>query len=150
MKNTVVNPQLARLLAKFSRVLPPRLSAALYYRFLAKFNMGAALYSETPLTFAPGFKMNLMRGDTSHGSIVFTGCYELALSRRIHEIGHKLGGTMIDAGANYGYFSLIWAAAQPDNRVIVAAQHRDQRIALEHRRRIGIGHIGIAAGQFRA
>ena len=62
--------------------------------------------------------MNLMSTDVCHGSIAFTGCYELSLTRRLCEIANKEGGTLIDAGANYGYYSLLWLAAKPTNRVI--------------------------------
>ncbi|MCB1209645.1 MAG: FkbM family methyltransferase [Verrucomicrobiales bacterium] len=59
-----------------------------------------------------------MSTDVCHGSIAFTGCYELPLTRRLCEIAKTEGGTLIDAGANYGYYSLLWTAAKATNRVI--------------------------------
>jgi len=118
MKHFTIPPFISGLLVKFSRALPPKLGATFYYRILSRLRMGAAAYTNTPLAFAPGFKMNLMPGDTCHGSIAFTGCYELPLTRRMREIAQRDGGTLIDAGANYGYYSLIWTAARTENRVI--------------------------------
>lgn len=62
--------------------------------------------------------MNLEPTDSGHGCIAFTGCYELDLTRRI--LGHSRteGGLLVDVGANYGYFSLLWVAARAGNRAI--------------------------------
>lgn len=80
--------------------------------------MGEVAYQRAPMKFAPGFCMNLMPGDSCHGSIAFSGCYELKLTRRLCHIARTEGGMLIDAGANYGYYSLLWTAARPDNRVV--------------------------------
>ena len=61
--------------------------------------------------------MQLLPGDLISDSIAFTGIYELALSRRLCELAGK-GGTLVDVGANMGYFSLLWAAARADNRCV--------------------------------
>jgi FkbM family methyltransferase len=81
-------------------------------------NLGSAAFREAPLRFAPGFRMNLKHGDSCHGCIAYSGCYELPLTRRLCDIAHKEGGVLIDAGSNYGYYSLLWTAARPDNRAI--------------------------------
>jgi FkbM family methyltransferase len=61
--------------------------------------------------------MILWPTDEGHSNIAFTGFYELELSERLTKhAGH--GGLMIDVGANYGYFSLLWAAASSRNRVM--------------------------------
>jgi len=113
-----MNHGLARLLTIFCRNLHPRLGASVYYRWLSRFDLGEAACKNAPLRFAPGCHMDLMAGDCCHGCIACTGCYELPLSRRLADIARKEGGVLIDAGVNYGYYSLIWAAAHPDNRVI--------------------------------
>ncbi len=105
------------LLTQFCRSLPPRLAASFYYRVISRMNLGNAPYLGAPLVFAPGFKMNLLKGDSCHGSIAFSGCYELPLTRRLCEIAKAEGGMLIDAGTNYGYYSLLWTAARQDNRV---------------------------------
>jgi FkbM family methyltransferase len=60
--------------------------------------------------------MELIPGDVISDSIAFTGIYELQLSRHVHRLA-KQGGTLIDVGANLGYFSLLWAAASSTNHV---------------------------------
>jgi FkbM family methyltransferase len=59
---------------------------------------------------------NLSPGDVIGDYLAFTGIYELESSRRIIELG-RAGGTLIDVGANMGYFSLLFAQAHPNNRV---------------------------------
>lgn len=76
--------------------------------------------------------MSLWPTDEGHSNIAFTGFYELHLSKRLNDHARH-GGLMIDVGANYGYFSLLWAAASSQNRVIAfeasprnhAALHRN-------------------------
>lgn len=60
---------------------------------------------------------DLLPGDVISDSIALTGMYELAASLRTVELGRQ-GGLLVDAGANLGYFSLLWAAANPANKVI--------------------------------
>jgi len=62
-------------------------------------------------------KMDLLTTDEGHSNIAFTGFYELELSREISRQAQE-GGLMVDVGANYGYFSLLWAGAKPGNRVV--------------------------------
>jgi len=63
--------------------------------------------------------MRLLPTDEGHSDIAFTGFYELPLSRIIAAHARKSGGgLMVDVGANYGDFALLWAAASPQHRVI--------------------------------
>jgi FkbM family methyltransferase len=75
------------------------------------------LYDKAPLDFAEGIVMQVVPGDVISDSIAFNGVWELSLSRRVTKAA-KVGGLMVDVGANLGYFSLLWAAARPDNRVL--------------------------------
>lgn len=52
-----------------------------------------------------------------HGCIAFLGFYELPLTRRIVKLAQK-GGLLVDVGANYGYFSLLWGSQKKGNRTI--------------------------------
>ncbi len=61
--------------------------------------------------------MELVPGDRLSDLIAFTGTHEPYLSSRVIELGRK-GGTMIDIGANLGYFSLLWASCNPGNQSI--------------------------------
>ena len=76
----------------------------------------AALFQDAPLAFRSGLRMTLNPDCLIHQSIAFTGCYELSLSRRLLRHARQ-GGVLVDVGANYGYFALLWAAQRPGNRV---------------------------------
>ncbi len=43
-----------------------------------------------------------------------TGVYELEATRILCRVA-RAGGLLVDVGANYGYFSLLWAATRPHN-----------------------------------
>lgn len=62
-------------------------------------------------------KMQLCASDIGHQSVYSNGFYELSLSRRIRKLA-RAGGLMVDVGANYGYFSMLWLANNPGNRCI--------------------------------
>lgn len=75
----------------------------------------ASLYRGAELRYAAGVRMDLVPGDAISGYLAFTGIYEPTLTRRVIQLA-KSGGTFVDVGANLGYFSLLWAAANPANR----------------------------------
>jgi len=76
-----------------------------------------ALYEEASLSFAPGAVMELMPGDVISDSIALAGVYELELTRRLIRLARR-PGMLVDVGANLGYFSLLWTAANPGNRAV--------------------------------
>ena len=61
--------------------------------------------------------MRLRPGDVAHGEIAFLGFTELGLTRVVAERARQ-GGLLVDVGANWGYFTLLWLAARADNRVV--------------------------------
>jgi FkbM family methyltransferase len=75
------------------------------------------LYDNAQLDFAPGVGMQLIPGDIVSDSIALLGVYDHSLSRIVFRLA-KQGGLLVDVGANLGYFSLLWANARPENRVI--------------------------------
>jgi FkbM family methyltransferase len=75
------------------------------------------LFTSAKLEFSPQVRMRLLPGDIISEWIAFTGIYELTLTRLVAGLARS-GGLLIDVGANLGYFSLLWAASRPDNRVI--------------------------------
>jgi FkbM family methyltransferase len=75
------------------------------------------LFENANLEFAPHISLKLMSTDIAHKVIAFCGFYELPVSRRIVQLA-KAGGLIVDVGANYGYYSCLWAAAKDKNRVI--------------------------------
>ena len=102
------------------RHCPPAIADSLYWRIFYK-RQAMPLYAEyferAPLAAAPGVAMSLSNKDSMHGMIAFTGWYERELTARIRSRAVR-GGVLVDVGANWGYFSLIWAAANTTNRVI--------------------------------
>ena len=114
------------------RLLPNRLKASAYYRYYhARHNEWLGLFEAAPLALAPRLAMyGLIPGDVISGNIAFTGFYELAASQRLLQLASR-GGLLVDVGANMGYFSLLWAGANPSARVI-AFEAAPRNIALFH------------------
>jgi len=83
------------------------------------------------LEFAPVRMKALLPTDCGHRQIAWCGFYELDLSRRISSLA-KTGGCLVDVGANAGYFSCIWAAANPLNEVY-AFEPSPRNLAMLHR-----------------
>jgi len=69
------------------------------------------------LVFDKHVRLDLSKTDWGHKSIIFNGFYELALSRAIAKYGAE-GGLLVDVGANYGYFSCLWASKNSLNKVL--------------------------------
>jgi FkbM family methyltransferase len=102
----------------FLRLLPDRLRMSAWARlYRPTSECWHVLYQGAPLRFAKHVSMDLLPGDVISDSIAFTGIYELARTRRLVGIARQ-GGTMIDIGANLGYFSLLWAAGASGNRCL--------------------------------
>jgi len=99
------------------RYAPLTLRTKIYYRLFRNKKRVPYLFRNAPLEIAPAIRMDPFEGDEGHGQIAFTGFYELTLSRRLCQLA-KAGGVLVDVGANYGYFSLLWAAQKPGNRVV--------------------------------
>src|SRR5207302_5254012 len=91
----------------------------------------ARLFEASPLIFAPSVQMQLHPGDFGHKCIALTGLYELPMSRLAVELARE-GGLLVDVGANYGYFSLLWAAARPENQVLAFEGSPRNLSALRH------------------
>ncbi|MFM6349397.1 MAG: FkbM family methyltransferase [Dolichospermum sp.] len=90
----------------------------LYYRFFSKkLDKFPHLFDLASLEFAPNTRLKLEPKDVGHQVIAFCGFYELELTLKIVSLA-KEGGLFVDVGPNYGYFSCLWAAANPENRVI--------------------------------
>lgn len=97
---------------------PHRVRTWLYYKlYHLRSEAYAELFNDAELVFAPQTLMSLHRGDAISNQIAFTGFYELAMSRLVANLARKEGGLMVDAGANIGYFTLLWASAGAQNRV---------------------------------
>lgn len=100
------------------RVTPVGLRTRLYFHlYRSRRAQFSALYESAPLHYAPGMRMRLMPSDEGHSCIALTGVYEPVLTRQLVRTAQK-GGVLVDVGANYGYYSLLWAAQRSDNRVM--------------------------------
>jgi FkbM family methyltransferase len=75
------------------------------------------LYQAASLQYSPLVAMELVPGDIISDQIAFTGIYELGLTRRVAKLAAQ-GGTLVDIGANLGYFPLIWVGCNPANSCI--------------------------------
>ena len=99
------------------KVLPERFRVSTLHRFYRPADpRWRHLFAEAELRAAPGIKVELLATDFMHAEIAFTGAYERELTRRLATLAER-GSVLVDVGANIGYFSLIWAARNPSNRV---------------------------------
>ncbi len=100
------------------KIKPLWLREKLFYKFyFQQTNELSNLFENANLEFAPQISLKLMPTDVSHKMLAFCGFYELPVSRRIAKLA-KADGLMVDVGANYGYYSCLWAAAGAKNRVL--------------------------------
>jgi len=106
--------------ASLLRHLPPRIADSIYWRFYSRRQHLPAyqpLFESARLASAPGISMALDPKDHMHGMIAFTGFYERSLTALVRQRA-ECSGLLVDVGANWGYFTLLWAAANPANKVI--------------------------------
>lgn len=97
-------------------MIPERLQESVFQRWLrVLLPRCPGIYQNAPLRHAATTLMDLHPGDVGHGMIAAYGYYELPLTRMIKNIALREGGMLLDVGANYGYFSLLWTALRPDN-----------------------------------
>jgi FkbM family methyltransferase len=100
------------------RILPERLRARALNRLYRPVDRRwSHLFAAAELLYAPEIRVELVPTDFMHVEIAFTGCYERKLTNQVVRLA-KHGGVLVDVGANIGYFSLLWAASAPANRVV--------------------------------
>ena len=113
-------------------MLPRRLRGPAYYRlYQRRAAQYAGLFDAAELAYARGTMLKLHPGDVSHGEIAFTGVYELGLTRRLVALARR-GGVLCDVGANYGYYTCLWAAQRRANTVLAYEPSEKNRSALSH------------------
>lgn len=99
------------------KIRPLWLREKLFWNFYYQTNNFSDLFEKATLEFSPQTHLKLIPTDIGHKQIAFLGFCELLPSRRISQLA-KDGGLMVDVGANYGYYSCLWAAANPNNQVV--------------------------------
>lgn len=98
--------------------LPPVLADKIYWHLLRGFVRSLpGAFVAAPLRLCPSVFMNLNTSDTAHGHLALVGVYEPELSSIFTKLSSP-GGTLVDVGANYGYYSLLWCGLNPNNRSI--------------------------------
>lgn len=107
------------MIKKILDVLPKKVSQSVFHRFMyPPRSRWHPLYENASLAYAPSVSVHLRPQDRMHGQIAFLGYYEELLSRKVVELAKDRGGCFVDVGANIGYFSLLWAAQSPNNKVV--------------------------------
>ena len=82
----------------------------------ARLDLSKIHSSNVPLYFNSAIRLDLESKDIGHRQIILNGFYELHLTRKILSLASE-GGLLVDVGANFGYFSSLWAAIG-QNKVI--------------------------------
>jgi len=100
------------------KIKPLWLREKIYWKLYSKkVKQYENLFENASLEFAPKTYLKLMSSDVGHQQLAFTGFYERDVTLGIVKLS-TLGGLMVDVGANYGYYSCLWASAGTSNHVI--------------------------------
>lgn len=91
------------------------------------------------LAHAPRLQLLVVPGDLVSNALLTSGVWEPELSAALLADATR-GGLLVEVGANLGYFSLLWAEAAPDNRVI-AFEPAPRNLGLM-RRSIALNNLG--------
>src|SRR5438309_3634728 len=121
--------RLAQMLARVCRRWPePRpIRTAAYYTGEALARQGGRLVG----TLESGSEIVLDPRDHGHREIYFTGLYEGPTTALFHKVATK-GWTVLDVGANAGYFSLLaWDLGGPDSSIHAFEPHPELADLLE-------------------
>ena len=97
--------------------MPPSLRLGVAMRWFRKKDKYKYLYKNSGLYLNPAIKMDLLPGDVVSDSIALTGMYEHEKAKRLVQIARD-GKTLVDVGANLGFFSLLWASVDQKNKVV--------------------------------
>jgi len=97
-------------------IRPLWLREKLFWRLLHRREMAESVFQDVPLEFCPAARMDVSSGCVSHRQIAMLGYLDREFSKIILRIARERGGLMVDVGANWGYFTCLWAAASPTTR----------------------------------
>lgn len=100
------------------RIHPLWLREKVFWHFYAmRPEIAPSLFEAAPLLFARNIRLKLQPSDIGHRQIACLGYVERELSRTVAGHGAN-GGLLVDVGANYGYYTCLWAGASDGNRVV--------------------------------
>jgi FkbM family methyltransferase len=100
------------------KVRPLWLREKIYYLLFSKKSSEHMNSFETiPLEFNSKIRLKLEPKDIGHQCIALCGFYELQITQRIVQLSQE-GILLVDVGANYGYYSCLWAGANSQNKVV--------------------------------
>lgn len=121
------------MIGKILRLLPIKIANSLVAHFVLKNRIKYLdkYYSNVELRHSSSIKMNLNKSDIGHQYLAFTGVYESDLTKKILAIKTKKNGLMVDVGANYGYYSLLWSDNAKYNKTICFEASPKNLCALE-------------------
>lgn len=102
------------------RLCPEFLRGPLWYRVYRGRPGYDSLYKRAEMRYAKGYAMhNLVPTDYISQCVAFMGFFERWLSQRMRGLASAgEAKRLVDVGANMGYFSLIWLAADERNEVV--------------------------------
>lgn len=114
--NPYSNMALFRNLIRLVR--PHRLREGLFWRLRSyQHCLSPDEFGDIRLEYAPTVSLALKPTDIAHQQIACLGYMERSLTKLILSMATR-GGLLVDVGANYGYFTCLWAAAKATNKVI--------------------------------
>lgn len=132
------------MITQFLRYIPVRFANVILARiiFKTKLKNKAQIFRGVTLRSNKLVRLDLNPHDIGHQYLAFTGVYEYELTKIILNLASKTSGLMVDVGANYGYYSILWASKNINNKSIAfeaspknfnAIQNNIQINKLEHK-----------------
>lgn len=109
------------LLVKILYLLPSRLSELIYYRLIRSRSKLFPTPKSVCLRYQPTTTIALTSADHMHRIIGFLGVYERTMTRYLLDLA--IQGTLVDVGANIGYYSCLWLGKSEKNTVIAFEPH---------------------------
>lgn len=72
--------------------------------------------SDISVLGSPKLRLDLSATDFGHRQIIFNGFYEWQVTKKLVRLAGE-GGVLVDVGANYGYYTCLFASLNPRNVV---------------------------------
>ena len=99
------------------KIKPFWLREQVFWKMGRWMKLNPAIFDNARLEFAPAVTLALKATDIAHRQIAVLGYVERDLTVALRTLASD-GGLLMDIGANYGYFTCLWAGANKSNRVV--------------------------------